>query len=112
MPGPPNSAQEPTRGRSVGPPAEPARESSERHGGTPPATRQAQWRQAACRVGFGDTSPLRGSVRSVRPTNTNVEKSQSGNDVRMASVACVTTIAPWLLQACKHVRPAKSITLR
>ena len=55
---PANSAQEPTRGRSAGPPAEPAKESSERHGGTPPATRQAQWRQAACRVGFGTGSPL------------------------------------------------------
>ena len=32
-----NSAQELTRGRSVGPPAEPAKESSERHGGTPSA---------------------------------------------------------------------------
>ena len=32
---PPNSAQEPTRGRYAGPPAEPAKESSERHGVTP-----------------------------------------------------------------------------
>src|ERR1051325_5160310 len=30
-----NSAQEPTRGRYAGPPAEPAKESSERHGVTP-----------------------------------------------------------------------------
>src|ERR1051325_3530331 len=63
----PNSAQEPTRGRYAGPPAEPARESSERHGGTPPAARRLTCadRRAASVSAHG---PPRSSVRSVRRT--------------------------------------------
>ena len=59
----PNSAQEQTRGRSVGPPAEPAKESFEHHGGTPPAAHQVQRRQAACRVGFGAGAPSQLSAK-------------------------------------------------
>jgi hypothetical protein len=69
-----NSAQEPTRGRSVGPPAEPAKQSSERHGGTPPAAHQAQRRQAACRVGFGDTSPLAAQCEALGRSCTNAPR--------------------------------------